>query len=109
VQKYYEVQKYLSLTRHIASFAFAVMNKNVYQGQPEEMRRAIDEAGRIATSKGRDFLAQDEDASLDFLKQHGMAVNEPTDVESFRAATRSVIDDAGPALAPLVKQILASG
>jgi tripartite ATP-independent transporter DctP family solute receptor len=109
VQKYYEVQKFLSLTRHIASFAFAVMNKNVYERQPEEVRRAIDDAGRVATAKGREFLAQDEDASLDFLKQRGMVVNEPKEVDSFRAATRSVIDDAGPVLAPLVKQILASG
>jgi tripartite ATP-independent transporter DctP family solute receptor len=109
VQKYYEVQKFLSLTRHIASFAFAVMNKSAYQSQPENVRLAIDGAGRIATAKGRDFLAQDEDASLAFLKQHGMVVNEPKDVDSFRTATRSVIDEAGPALAPLIKNILASG
>jgi tripartite ATP-independent transporter DctP family solute receptor len=109
VQKYYEVQRFLSLTRHIASFAFAVMNRGSYESQPESVRLAIDEAGRIATAKGRDFLAMDENASLDFLKQHGMVVNEPTDINSFRMATRSVVDDAGPVLAPLIKGILAPG
>ena len=109
VQKYYEVQKYLSLTRHIASFAFSVMNKSVYERQPEAVRRAIDDAGKTATVKGREFLAQDEEASLDFLRKQGMTVNEAKDVAGFRAATKSVIDDAGPALAPLIKEILAAG
>jgi tripartite ATP-independent transporter DctP family solute receptor len=109
VQKYYEVQKYLSLTRHIASFAFSVMNKAAYDRQPEDIRRAIDNAGNIATTKGREFLAQDEEASLDFLRKQGMTVNEAKDVAGFRAATKSVIDDAGPALAPMIKEVLSAG
>jgi tripartite ATP-independent transporter DctP family solute receptor len=109
VQKYYEVQKYLSLTRHIASFAFAVMNKTVFDKQPENIRQAIDGAGKTATEKGRDFLVKDEDASLDFLRKQGVVVNEPKDIAGFRNATRPIIDDAGPVLAPLVKEILATG
>jgi tripartite ATP-independent transporter DctP family solute receptor len=109
VQKYYEVQKYLSLTRHIASFAFALMNKSVFDKQPENIRQAIDGAGKTATEKGRDFLVKDEDASLDFLRKQGVVVNEPKDIGGFRNATRPVIDDAGPVLAPLVKEILAAG
>jgi tripartite ATP-independent transporter DctP family solute receptor len=109
VQKYFEVQKYFSLTRHIASFAFAVMNKSVFDGQPENIRQAIDEAGKTATGKGRDFLVKDEDASLDFLRKQGMVINEPQDISGFRNAARPVIDDAGPVLAPLVKEILAAG
>lgn len=106
VQKYYEVQKCFSLTRHIASFAFSVMNKGVYEAQPEAIRKAIDQAGKTATEKGRAFLEQDEAASLDFLRKQGMQINEPKDIGGFRAATRPVIDDAGPVLAPLVKEIL---
>lgn len=109
VQKYYEVQKYLSLTRHIASFAFSVMNKAIYDQQPENVRRAIDDAGKAATAMGREFLAQDEESSLDFIRKQGMTVNEPKDLAGFRSATRPVIDDAGAVLAPLVKEILASG
>ena len=109
VQKYFEVQKYFSLTRHIASFAFAVMNKGVFDRQPENIRQAIDEAGKTATEKGRDFLVKDEDASLDFLRKQGMVINEPQDISGFRDAARPVIDDAGPVLAPLVKEILAAG
>jgi tripartite ATP-independent transporter DctP family solute receptor len=109
VQKFYEVQKYFSLTRHIASFAFAVMNKASFDKQPENVRHAIDEAGKSATEKGRDFLAKDEDASLDFLRKQGMLINEPKDIAGFRSATRPVIDDAGPVLAPMVKEILAAG
>jgi len=109
VQKYYEVQKFFSLTRHIASFAFSVMNKGIYDQQPENIRRAIDEAGKIATTKGREYLYQDEESSLDFLKKQGMLVNEPKDISGFRAATKLVVDDAGPVLAPLIKEILSSG
>jgi TRAP-type transport system periplasmic protein len=109
VQKFYEVQKYFSLTRHIASFAFAVMNKTIFDKQPEDVRQAINEAGKTATEKGRDFLAKDEDASLDFLRKQGMVVNEPKDIAGFRNATRPVIDDAGPVLAPMVREILAAG
>lgn len=109
VQKYYEVQKFFSLTRHIASFAFSVMNKGIYDQQTENIRRAIDEAGKIATTKGREYLYQDEESSLDFLKKQGMLVNEPKDISGFRAATKLVVDDAGPVLAPLIKEILSSG
>ena len=109
VQKFYEVQKYLSLTRHIASFAFAVMNKSVFDKQPENIRQALDGAGKTATEKGRAFLVKDEDASLDFLRKQGVMVNEPKDIAGFRNATRPVIEDAGPVLAPLVKKILAEG
>ena len=109
VQKYYEVQKYLSLTRHIASFAFSVMNKSAYDRQPDSTRRAIDAAGTVATTKGREFLAQDEDASLDFLRKQGMTVNEAKDISGFRSATRPVIDEAGTVLAPLIKEIFAAG
>jgi len=109
VQKFYEVQKYLSLTRHIASFAFAVMNKSVFDKQPENIRQALDGAGKTATEKGRAFLVKDEDASLDFLRKQGVMVNEPKDIAGFRNATRPVIEDAGPVLAPLVKEILAEG
>ncbi len=103
------MQKYLSLTRHIASFAFSVMNKGIYDKQPENIRKAIDDAGKTATDKGRDFLVKDEDTSLDFLRKQGMVVNEPKDIAGFRSATRPVIDEAGPVLAPLVKEILAAG
>jgi tripartite ATP-independent transporter DctP family solute receptor len=109
VQKYYEVQKYLSLTRHIASFAFAVMNKKIYDQQSDDVRHAIDEAGTVATAKGREFLVKDEGASLEFLRKQGMAINEPTDLAGFRKATRPVVDQAGPVLAPLVKEILGGG
>jgi len=109
VQKFYEVQKYFSLTRHIASFAFAVMNKAAFDKQPEGIRQAIDEAANVATQKGREFLVKDDEASLDFLRKQGMTINEPKDIEGFRNATLPVIEDAGPTLAPLVKEILAAG
>lgn len=109
VQKYFEVQKYLSLTRHIASFAFAVMNKATYDKQDSKVRQAIDEAGRTATVKGREFLVKDEQSSIDFLHKHGMSINEPKDITPFREAVKPVIADAGPVLAPLIKEILSSG
>jgi tripartite ATP-independent transporter DctP family solute receptor len=108
VQKYYEVQKYFSLTRHIASFAYAVINKRVFDRQPDSVRKAIEEAGAIATQKGRDFVAADESESLAFLKQKGMEINEPSDPDSFRLATRPVLDEAGSALKALAEEIMAS-
>jgi tripartite ATP-independent transporter DctP family solute receptor len=107
VQKYYEVQKYFSLTRHIASFAVAVMNKAIYDRQPAEIRQAIDAAGAVATASGRTFLEQDEATSLDFLRQHGMVINEPSDLAGFRTATRGVIEAAPPAIKALADQIIA--
>ena len=85
------------------------MNKASFDKQPEGLRQAIDEAGNVATQKGRAFLAKDDEASLDFLKKQGMTINEPKDIAGFRNATLPVIEDAGPTLAPLVKEILAAG
>ena len=108
VQKYYEVQKYLSLTRHIMSFAYGVMNAGIYQRQSEATRKAIDQAGVTATEKVRTFMATDEKKSLDFLKEKGMQINEPTDADSFRKATQSVVDSAGPSVSALAKEIQAN-
>lgn len=106
VQKLYEVQKYLSLTRHIASFAYAVMNARTYKRQPAAVRQVLDAAGAAATQATRVFLAQDGPKSLDFLRTHGMLINEPTDRESFRKATRDVIREAPPAARALGERIM---
>lgn len=105
VQKYYEVQKYLSLTRHIMSFAYAMMNEDLYQKQPASIRNAIDQAGSAATKAVRDFMITDDQNSLDFLKQQGMQINEPADPDSFRKATESVINSASPSVVALAKKI----
>ncbi len=108
VQKYYEVQKYLSMTRHILSFAYAVMHAEVYRRQPDSVRKAIDLAGLAATKRVRAYMDTDERNSLDFLKGKGMQINEPTDPDSFRSATRSVIESASSSIKALAREIAAS-
>jgi len=105
--KFYEVQKYFSLTRHMASFSFAVMNPASYDKQTKAVRDAIDEAAAIATREQRDNLAKGEAGALAFCQQNGIIVNTPTDRQSMIEATKGVLQNASPEVQAYTKAIRA--
>lgn len=90
-QKYYEVQKHVSLTRHMYSSNYATFNLKKFNGLAPDLQRAITDAVSEATRYGRDLIEQDERDSLEFIKSRGMIVTEP-DRDLFRKATDAVAD-----------------
>jgi TRAP-type transport system periplasmic protein len=104
-QNYYEVQKYLSLTGHIYSGASGLVSAAWFDEQPKEIQDAIVEAGRLATEHTREWTRKDNETSLQFLKEHGMEVNE-VDREAFREATEPLYEQLANVFPPeLVQRI----
>jgi len=79
--KFYEVQKYLSLTKHVYSPWIVLASKKWWDGLSADEKKAIGESAAAA----RDFERKDSRASaakaIDFLKQHGMEVTVVSDKE----------------------------
>jgi tripartite ATP-independent transporter DctP family solute receptor len=79
--KFYEVQKYLSLTKHVYSPWILLVSKKWYDGLSADEKKALQESA-IAS---RDFERKDSRAAslkaVDFLKDKGMQINVVGDAE----------------------------
>ncbi len=87
--KFFEVQKYLMLTAHIAQNQAVVINEKFYQGLSPESRKILTEAAIEAGNFQNDLVLKSEKADLDRLKEKGMTIVQP-DVKAFREATKDV-------------------
>lgn len=87
--KFNEVQKYLTLDGHTYAAVSMVMNKGFYDGLPEDLRAAIDQAAKNATPRQREAIGAKEAEYLQQLKDSGMVVTEP-DKASFVEATKDL-------------------
>ena len=102
--KFYEVQKYISLTAHTYNPAIVVMNKGVWESLSEEQQMAIDEAVKETTTYHRQLLADKEEEILEKLKENGVTITEP-DREAFREATSEVKDSIDEVPEALIERI----
>jgi TRAP-type transport system periplasmic protein len=88
-----EVQKYLSLTRHIYFVAAAVMSKKVWDGLNEEERVILKTSAEAALPRWSD-AAKKERAILAARFKESMKINEvaPAEIDRFRQAAKPVVD-----------------
>jgi tripartite ATP-independent transporter DctP family solute receptor len=94
-QKFFEVQKYLSLTGHMMSTTWIVGSPRNFDALPRDVQTALLEAGRDASVYERNWVKAEDEKIVEFLKERGMVVNTPSDPESFRKATAPVWDQLG--------------
>ena len=82
--KFYEVQKYLSITKHVYSPWIVLASKKWWDGLSADEKKALNEAAAAS----RDFERRDSrEASvkaIDFLKEKGMQVSVVSDAELSR-------------------------
>lgn len=83
--RYYEVQKFLSVTRHQHVFEPLVMNLDKFKTLPAEFQQALLDAGKEVAKADRKAVADTEADELAQLEQKGMLVNE-VDVPAFQKA-----------------------
>ena len=76
--KFHEVQKYLTLTGHTYSPWPVVLNKEFYDRLPEDLQKVVKDAALETRAYNRELSKQDEETSLELLKQEGMEVTELT-------------------------------
>ncbi|MFC1531754.1 TRAP transporter substrate-binding protein [Thermodesulfobacteriota bacterium] len=85
VYKFYEIQKYMTLSRHVYSFHIDVVSKLWWQTLDKKTRDMIRTAMREAAVYQRQDNRSKNAARLKFLKDKGMQIVENPDVKAFRA------------------------
>jgi len=75
--KFYEVQKYIVNTHHIAFILSININKGIYDGMSDEYKKIIDESMKEASEYLFDLAKAKNDAMLASLKQSGMTIIDP--------------------------------
>lgn len=108
--KFYEVQKYVSLTRHLYNPVMVMYSKKIWDAMSAGDQAVVRDCARAATAEQRRLNRQQAEASLSHLKDKGMAVNTPSDGElaRMREATASVHDSQWPTIGADVKAALAA-
>jgi len=84
VNRFYEVQKYLSLSSHQWGGYWLIMNGDVWKSLPPDLQAVVSRNAGVAAAKQRVAVNQLNVSQLGFLKSHGMTVNE-VDRGSMRA------------------------
>lgn len=81
-----EVQKYLTLTRHVFSPALVILSKQRWDAASAEDKAAFKSAGKAAAVAMRRFVDEVEQKGVEALKAQGMQVVTSVDTARFQAA-----------------------
>ncbi len=85
----HEVQKFLSLTRHVYTPAYLTASLRHWGELPEKVRRVLQETAREMQEFVYQRARQMDDRLLEALKSSGIEINRP-DLERFRQASRPI-------------------
>lgn len=88
-----EVQKYLTLSRHVYSPALIVMSKRTYDKLSDSDKQAVQAAAKQAAKDMRAWVDEVEAKAVADVKAQGMQVVENVDTASFQAALAPAFDD----------------
>lgn len=89
--KFFEVQKYLSLTGHVFSPAQLLISKDKFNKLSDDQKKVVQKAAKEAAAFERSKITEMENSQVDELKKKGMIVTNP-DKQAFLEATKSVYD-----------------
>ena len=90
--KLWETQKYVTMTRHAYASALITMSLDVFNKLPADVQSIFVDAAQEAAEYERSWVADNEAQQLQELKDNGMEVEEAPDIDSFKAAVKSVYD-----------------
>lgn len=88
-QKFFEVQKYLSNSRHVYSPYLLIMSKQFFDGIPEEYQALVKEVALEAGIHQREVNQEQDAASFDNIIEEGMEFTEIT--EEVRAEIAEIV------------------
>ncbi len=89
--KFYEVQKHLSMSRHIYNTATFIINPDFFEGLSPEEQAIVKEASLNARALMRSLNDEFEVSAIENLKAHGMQIDD-IDYDAFVAAVQPVWD-----------------
>lgn len=92
--KFYEVQKYISGTDHMADAWLVGINSSLFEGLSETQQDAIKKAGEEVQQWNVDFMAEEDEVALQTLLDNGMEYNDITEegCQAFVEVSQSCYD-----------------
>jgi len=90
--KFYEVQKYLSLTGHVYTPSYLVVSTKKWQSLPADVRNTLESTAKETQAWVYEKAAKDDDELLAKMKAGGIQVNVPNK-DAFIAASKPVYDE----------------
>ena len=100
--KFYEVQKYLSMTRHIYNPAVVLYSKQLFDKLAPVEQAALRECAQGARGEQRRHNRQQSEEGIARLKAKGMIVNElsPAELARMREVAKPIHEKAIPTIGP---------
>jgi len=90
--KFQEVTKYYSLTRHSYPPIAWFMNLKKYQALPGDVQKMVDESMRDACQLHRRLEVEKEKNDFEIMKKAGVQINEVKDIKAFQALMKPAYD-----------------
>src|SRR5262245_42003582 len=90
--KFQEVTKYYSLTRHSYPPIGWFANLKKYQALAPDLQKAVDESMKAACDANRKIEVEREKSDFDIMKKAGTQINEVKDIKQFQALMKPVYD-----------------
>jgi tripartite ATP-independent transporter DctP family solute receptor len=90
--KFYEVQKYLSLTGHVYSPAYVAVGLKKWMTLPADARKVFEDTAKDVQAYVYEKAAKDDDEMLAKMKAAGIQVNN-ADKDAFIAASKPVYEE----------------
>src|SRR5215510_6630270 len=93
--KYHEIGKYYSLTKHTYEPISWFTNLKKYNALPPDVRQAVDAAAKEACALDRKAEVDSEAGDLEIIRKAGVQVNDISDTSAFREMMGPVYDEVG--------------
>jgi tripartite ATP-independent transporter DctP family solute receptor len=90
--KFHEVTKFYSLTKHTYPPIAWFTNLRKYQALPADLRQAVDEAAKATCAKDRSAELDKEKSDLAVMEKAGVKINEVKDLAAFQARMKPAYD-----------------
>lgn len=99
--RFYEVQKYMTLTGHAYHTYAAVMNKQAWDGLPEDLQKVIEDAMIVGRDAARQFTEEDEARIIEDIKGQ-IEIQDLTEEgrAAFVEASKPIYDEFRPKVTP---------
>lgn len=89
--KFYEVQKYLSMSGHIYNTSTLIVNPTLWESLSAEDQQAFQEAAVVGSQECRRLMDEQEEEMLARFEEAGVEINE-VDKDAFREALKPIYD-----------------
>lgn len=88
--KFHEVTKYYSLTRHSYPPIAYFMTMKKYQALPPDLQKAVDESMKTTCENHRRHEVEKEKTDFEIMRKAGVQINEVKDIKAFQAPMKPV-------------------